>query len=152
MVSAASSRTSRSDHGHSIVDGTVIVAAGMVVRFSRRNQCMSVSSAGAEYASLAECSEGAILVRHMMGMTTPGEQRQIVSIHGDKHGAVYVANDPVSSARSEHVDPRGHSHSWHREGGEYPCGIPGIDALASGNIDGRHPHRVIQETSKQSRD
>lgn len=47
-------------------------------------------------------------MRAVLAYIRPGVKEQKVVMHVDKVGAVHLANNPLSSARSKHIDVRYH--------------------------------------------
>lgn len=76
---------------------------------SRANRCVSTSSPEAEYAAIGNCVKEAIFIRGVLSFTKPRTEGHRISAHEDKEGAICLANNPLSSARSRHEDVRHHS-------------------------------------------
>jgi len=79
-----------------------------VTWFSRTQRCVSLSTSEAEYVALAEGLKEILFLRALLAFMKPGDKEQKAVIYEDNVGAVRLANNPLSSARSKHIDIRYH--------------------------------------------
>ena len=75
--------------------------------FSRAQSCIALSSAEAEYVALSDALKEAEFVRGILKFLEPHRNRRII-VHEDNQGAIRLATNPLSSARSRHIDVRFH--------------------------------------------
>ena len=76
--------------------------------FSRTQKCVSTSSSEAEYVCMAECEKEAMFVRYVLGFLKPEKELPPVVLREDNKGATYLAQNPLSSGRTKHIDVRYH--------------------------------------------
>lgn len=81
---------------------------GPVILLSRTQKLVSLSSAEAGYISSAECTKDVSYLGQMLKSTRPGVQEGMATACEDNTGALVLANNPMGSARSKHVDIRHH--------------------------------------------
>lgn len=75
---------------------------------SRTQLCISISSAEAECMRLAECSKEAMFVYHVLEFLEPGKRVPPIVLREDNEGAICLAQNPLSSSRTKHIDVRYH--------------------------------------------
>ena len=92
----------------SVSGGAVFYGRSCVSWFSRTQKCVSTSSSEAEYISLAECTKEAMFVRYVLEFLEPGKRLPPIVLREDKEGAIHLAQNPLSSGRTKHIDVRYH--------------------------------------------
>ena len=99
--------TTRKDR-KSVSGGAIMYGDSCIAWFSRTQRCVSTSSAEAEHISLAECSKEAMFVYHVLEFLEPGKRVPPVVLREDNEGAICLAQNPLSSGRTKHIDVRHH--------------------------------------------
>ena len=99
--------TDREDR-KSVSGGAIMYGDSCISWFSRTQKCVSTSSSEAEYVSMAECAKEAMFVRYVLGFLTPGKELPSVVLREDNKGAICLAQNPLSSGRTKHIDVRYH--------------------------------------------
>ena len=75
--------------------------------FSRVQTCVATSSTEAEYVSISDTIKESEFVRGILRFLEPHQDIRIV-LHEDNQGAIRLATNPLSSARSRHIAVRYH--------------------------------------------
>ena len=52
--------------------------------------------------------KGSLFVRNLLSFLVPGRTHKCITVREDNEGAISLANNPLSSARSRHIDVRHH--------------------------------------------
>ena len=73
---------------------------------SRTQHCVALSTAEAEYVTLAEGAKEGMFVRSVMSFMQPNMYE--ITLMEDNEGAKAMAEIPLSSGRSKHIDVRWH--------------------------------------------
>ena len=98
----------KSDDGRSVA-GTVITLGGAAVSWpSSTQRCVTLSTAEAEYVALGEGMKEALFTGAILSFTCPEPTGSCVRVFEDNQGAIVLAENPRSSARSMHIDVRFH--------------------------------------------
>ena len=92
------------------VPGTVITLGGAAVSWASSTQrCVTLSTAEAEYVALGEGVKEALLTGAVLSFICPELTGSCVRVFKDNQGAIALAQNSLSSARSKHIDVRFHS-------------------------------------------
>lgn len=106
------------------VSGAAIFCGGCLVRWlSRTQRRVTLSTTEAEYVAMAEGVKRALFVRGVLKFLRPNLKSPTISVFEDNRGAKALAENPLSSSNSKHIDVR---HHFLRE------------LVAEGNIDVEH--------------
>ena len=73
---------------------------------SLTQHCVTLSTTGAEYVALAEGVKEGMFVRSVMSFMQPNVYE--ITLMEDNEGAKAMAENPLSSGRSKHIDVRWH--------------------------------------------
>ena len=98
----------KNDDRRSVSGAVILFAGGAVSWFSRTQRCVSLSTSEAEYVALSEGLKEILFLRAVLAFMKPGNEEQKVIVYEDNVGAVRLANNPLSSVRSKHIDIRYH--------------------------------------------
>ena len=81
----------------------------LVVWISRTQKCISQSTSEAEYLAIGDGVKEAPFVNGILQFLRPSvESRKIEVVFEDNEGAIALAENPLSSCRSKHIDVRHH--------------------------------------------
>ncbi|CAN0005911.1 unnamed protein product, partial [Sphacelaria rigidula] len=96
------------------VSGVAVMYGGVVVSASSRTQhCVTLSTTEAEYVAMAEGAKEGLFMKAVLTFLRPqtvsgsGENQGIL-LYEDNEGAGALAENPLSSERSKHIDARYH--------------------------------------------
>ncbi|CAN0495773.1 unnamed protein product [Discosporangium mesarthrocarpum] len=94
----------------SVSGGAVMFAGSVVAWFSRTQQVVALSSSEAEYMAMGECVKELLFLNNVLRFVQPlrGVENNTMWVHEDNMGAINLAENPSSSARSKHIDARHH--------------------------------------------
>ncbi|CAM9949757.1 unnamed protein product, partial [Sphacelaria rigidula] len=94
------------------VSGVAVMYGGVVVSATSRTQhCVTLSTTEAEYVAMAEGAKEGLFVKAVLTLLRPqtvsgsGEDQGIL-LYEDNEGAKALAENPLSSERSKHIDVR----------------------------------------------
>ena len=104
-VDFASKATDR----RSVSGAMVFVAAMLVVWISRTQKCVSQSTSEAEYLPMGDGAKEALFVNGMLQFLRPSRKPRKIDVLKGNKGAIALAENPLSSSRSKHIDVRHHS-------------------------------------------
>ena len=91
------------------VSGTVITLGGAAVSWASSTQrCVTLSTTEAEYVALGEGVKEALFTGAVLSFICPELSGSCVRVFEDNQGAIALAQNPLSSARSKHIDVRFH--------------------------------------------
>ena len=100
--------TDRSNDRRS-VSRTVITLRGAAVCWASSSQrCVTLSTTEAEDVVLGERVEGALFTGAVLSFIRPELSGSCVRVFENNQGAMALAENPLSSARSKHIDVRFH--------------------------------------------
>ena len=99
----------RNDDRRSVSGGVVMCCGGPVRWFSRTQKAISLSSSEAEYIAMGECVKDVLFLQQIMNFIRPGAEFEPVTVYEDNSDAIHLANNPIGSARSKHIELRHHS-------------------------------------------
>ena len=89
------------------VSGTVITLEGAAASWASSTQrCVTLSTAEAEYVALVEGVKEALFTGAVLSFICPEPTGSCVRVFEDNQGAIALAENPFSSARSKHIDVR----------------------------------------------
>ena len=92
-----------------LVSGTVITLGGAAVSWASSTQrCVMLSTAEAEYVALGEGVKKALFTGAVLSCICPELTGSCVRVYEDNQGAIALAENSISSARSKHIDVRSH--------------------------------------------
>ena len=86
----------------------VFVAATIVIWISRTQKCVSQSTSEAEYLAMGDSVKEALFVNGMLQFLRPSRKPRKIDVVEDNEGAIALAENPLSSSRSKHIDVRHH--------------------------------------------
>ena len=84
------------------------MAAVLVVWISRTRKCVSQSTSEAEYLAMGDGVKEALFVNGMLQFLRPGRKPRKIDVFEDNEGAIALAENPLSSSSSKHIDVRHH--------------------------------------------
>ena len=89
--------------------GTVIILGGAAVSWASSTQrCVTLSTAEAEYVVMGEGVKEALFTGAVLYFICPELTGSCVQVFEDDQGVIALAENPLSSARSKHIDVRFH--------------------------------------------
>ena len=95
------------DDRHSTTGNVFIMAGGAISWLSRKQPVVSLSTTEAEYVSLCTATQEAVWLRKLLSDIKVVPTRP-TTIREDNQGAIAVARNPVSHARTKHIDIKYH--------------------------------------------
>ena len=91
------------------VSGAVLLVAGMIVAwFSRTQKCITLSTSEAEYVGMGDGVKEALFVNGLLVFLRPSDKIAKIQVLEDNEGAIALAENPLSSGNSKHIDIRHH--------------------------------------------
>ena len=105
---ADSAYSSKADDRRSVSGGVVMYAGAAVTWFSRTQRCVTLSTTESEYVVLGDCIKETLFVRGVLELLVPYTTFRPVRVYEDNQGAIHLADNPMSSARTKHIDIRHH--------------------------------------------
>ena len=91
------------------VSGEAIMCAGACVCwFWRTQKCVTLSTTEAEYVALADTIKEAMFLRYVWNFIFPGFGTSCITVFEDNEGAKNLAQNPVCTSNSKHIDVRHH--------------------------------------------
>ena len=92
----------------SISGGAVMCAGACVCWFSRTQKCVTLSTTEAEYVALADTIKEAMFMRYVWSFILPGFGAMCITVFEDNEGARQLAQNPVCTSNSKHIDVKHH--------------------------------------------
>ncbi len=92
----------------SVSGGAVMYAGGTVKWLSRTQKVVALSSTESEYLAIGDIVKEALFIRNVLEFFDPGQSMVSIPVHEDNAGAIKLVENPLSSARSRHIDIRHH--------------------------------------------
>ena len=92
------------DHRRSVTGSAVLCGSSLISWISRTQRCVTTSTTEAEYVAMADSVKDALFVRDVLTFLVPTMEGKCITVHEDNEGAISLANNPLSSARSRHID------------------------------------------------
>ena len=88
----------------------VLVCLGYstICGFSSTQKTTSISTAEAEYRALGDGVKEALFAKSVASFMVPSLLQKIIMVYVDNEGAINLATNPFSSARTKHIDVRFH--------------------------------------------
>ena len=83
-------------------------AGAAVSWFSKNQRCVTLSTTESEYIALGDGAMEGLFIRGLLSFMVPSMRKSMIQVFGDNQGAIKLANNPHSSARSRHIDVRHH--------------------------------------------
>jgi len=105
---ADSSYAESKQERRSVSGGAVLYAGGVVSWFSRTQHCVTLSTTESEYIALTEVTMEIIFLRQILDFIEPRRVRRAVTIFEDNDGAIKLADNPICTNRTKHIDVRYH--------------------------------------------
>ena len=96
------------DDRRSVTGSALLCGKSLISWMSRTQRCVTLSSTEAEYVAIADAVKDAMFVRDVLEFLVPERKRTCITVSEDNAGAICLANNPLSSARSRHIDVRHH--------------------------------------------
>ena len=102
------------DYAHKAEDRRSVSGAGiccggtLVSWFSRTQKCVTLSTTEAEYVAMADGVKEALYVRGILKFFMPSVESKGIGVFEDNKGAIDLAENPLSSSNSKHIDVRYH--------------------------------------------
>ena len=103
-LSYASHETTR----RSISGGIVMYGKTAITWFSRTQKCVTLSSTESEYVGLSDTIRETLFARAVLNFIQPSSVIRPIKVWEDNAGAIQLAENPLSSGRSKHIDVRFH--------------------------------------------
>ena len=86
----------------------VTVGKSSVSWFSSTQKIVTLSTTEAEYVALGGGVKEALFVKGVLSFIIPSISENCIKVFVDNDGAILLANNPLSSARTKHIDVRFH--------------------------------------------
>ena len=83
-------------------------AGSAVMWLSRTQKIVTLSSTESEYLAIGDIVKEVLFLRNILEFFDPGQSMICIPVHEDNAGAIKLAENPLSSARSRHIDIRHH--------------------------------------------
>ncbi|CAB1117636.1 unnamed protein product [Ectocarpus sp. CCAP 1310/34] len=99
-VFADADYASKAADRRSVSGGLVMCGGGCSSWFSRTQKCVTLSRTVAEYVSLADVMKEVLFLEQVWRFMFP--------VFEDNQGAIHLAQNPISSSNSKHIDVRHH--------------------------------------------
>ena len=98
----------KADDRKSVSGVAVTVDKSSVSWFSNTQKIVTLSTTEAEYVALGDGFKEALFVKGVLPFIIPSMSENCIKVVVDNDGAVSLANNPLSSARTKHIDVRFH--------------------------------------------
>ena len=79
-----------------------------VAWISRAQKCVTLSTTEAEYVSMGDGVKEGLSVNEVLKFLAPSARNGKIEVFEDNEGAIVLAENPVSSCNSKHIDIRHH--------------------------------------------
>ena len=91
------------------VSGALVLVAGCIVAWiSRTQKCVTLSTTEAEYVSMGDGVKEGLFVNDVLKFLVPSARNGKIEVLEDNEGAIALAENPLSSCNSKHIDIRHH--------------------------------------------
>ena len=107
-VYADSDYASKATDRRSVSGGVVMCGGSAVSWFSRTQKCVTLSTSEAEYVAMGDSVKEALFIRSVWSFMLPDRAKPCLRIYEDNAGAIQLAENPLSSSNSKHIDVRHH--------------------------------------------
>lgn len=95
------------DDRHSTTGNLFLMASGAISWMSKKQATVALSTAEAEYVALSTATQEAVWLRRLlMDLKVLPEGPTVLM--GDNQGSIAIARNPISHARTKHIDIRYH--------------------------------------------
>ena len=95
------------DDRHSTTGNLFLMSGGAISWLSKKQPSVALSTAEAEYMALSTATQEAVWLRRMLADLQANPKDPTVMLE-DNNGAIAIAKNPVSHARTKHIDIRYH--------------------------------------------
>ena len=95
------------DDRHSTSGNVFLMSCGSISWLSKKQPVVTLSTTEAEYIALNTATQEAVWLRQLL-LDFGVQQDQATTIMEDNQGAIFIAKNPVTHARSKHIDVRYH--------------------------------------------
>ena len=92
----------------SVSGGVIMCGGASVCWFSRTQKCVTLSTSEAEYVALGDAVKELLFLRHVWRFMLPSKVMPCFPIFEDNQSAVQLAQNPITSSNSKHIDVRQH--------------------------------------------
>ena len=92
----------------SVSGGAVLCGGSPVAWFSRTQKSVTLSTTEAEYVAMGDGVKEALFVHGVLEFLSPGKKLRGIRVLEDNEGAIALAENPISSSNSKHIDVRHH--------------------------------------------
>ena len=107
-VFADANYAEKADDQRSVCGVAVTVGKSYVSWFSSTQNIITLSTTEAEYVALGDGVKEALFVKGVLSFIIPSISENCIKVFVDNDGAISLANNPLSSARTKHMDVRFH--------------------------------------------
>lgn len=91
------------------VSGAIVLCGGAPVAwFSRTQKCVTLSTTEAEDVAMGDGVKEALFVNGVLAFMMPNKDLEGIMVLENKEGAIALAENPLSSSNSKHIDVRHH--------------------------------------------
>ncbi|CAB1120503.1 unnamed protein product [Ectocarpus sp. CCAP 1310/34] len=90
------------------VDVGTLVYVALTLPARPLTKCVSLSTSEAEYIAMGDGVKEALFVNGMLQFLRPSAKPRKIDVFEDNEGAIALAENPLSSSRSKHIDVRHH--------------------------------------------
>ena len=108
LVYVADDFASKATDRRSVSGAMVFVAAMLVVWISRTQKCVSRPTSEAEHLAMGNSVKEALFVNGMLQFLRASRNPRKIDVLEDNEGAIALADNPLSSSRSKHIDVSHH--------------------------------------------
>ena len=95
------------DDRHSTSGNVFLMSCGSISWLSKKQPVVTLSTTEAEYIALSTATQETVWLRQLL-LDFGVQQDQATTIMEDNQGAIFIAKNPVTHARSKHIDVRYH--------------------------------------------
>ncbi|CAB1112078.1 unnamed protein product [Ectocarpus sp. CCAP 1310/34] len=99
---------SKATDRRSVSGALVLVADCLVAWISRTQKCVTLSTTEAEYVAMGDGVKEALFVKGMLEFLRPSDRIGKIQVREDNEGAIALAENPLSSCNSKHIDVSHH--------------------------------------------
>ena len=103
-VFADANYAEKTDDRRSVSGVAVTIGKSSVSWFSSTQKIITLSTTEAEYVALGDGVKEALFVKGVLSFTIPSISENCIKVFIDNDGAISLANNPLSSARTKHID------------------------------------------------
>ena len=107
-VFADANYAEKADDRRSVSGVAVTVGKSSVSWFSSTQEIITLSTTEAEYVALGDGVKEALFVKGVLSFIIPSISENCIKVFVDNNGAISLANNPLNSARTKHIDVRFH--------------------------------------------